>query len=286
MKRFFEKKCAELFVAVLLLSALPMSAFAQTTSSQLTIYNAPHGGNSQFNVFDGPLGGTKHHINSVLTGPTSAHDKALLTISLINAELMRVAATLGAETATTSTINLDSTVKGFEYRYDGTGERHNYSKFSTPPTTPPKKTKATVDFHGFSSELLSGVDENGNESVFQTSFGFDGFVVDASFNFSDLTGNTIDDLLTDTFNAFLADLLPIYATNLSLDLFNNEINFEFPDADAAGFVDTYTSDTNTYASLGLVTSTVPEPSVLSLLLISAIAFGFGFPLRQNRTEGP
>lgn len=142
--------------------------------------------------------------------------------------------------------------------------------------------KATFDFHLFAGGILAGTDNDDVESQFQSSFGFDGIVADASFNYSDLSGNTIDALLTDTYNAFLADLPVAYQPDLSLDLLNDEITFEFLPSMGNVFVQNFTSGSNAYASFGLE-KVIPEPSLSSLLAIAAI--GLGVTQRRGKRGG-
>lgn len=141
--------------------------------------------------------------------------------------------------------------------------------------------KGTFDFHLFSGTLLAGIDQDGLESQFQAALGFDGVFADAIFNFSDLSGNTIDALLTDTYNDLLVDLPAAYWSGLSLDLSNDVIEFAFPTA-SQGFVENFTSDSNAFTTLSLET-TVPEPSILSLIVIGAAGFGF---LRSRKYKVP
>lgn len=140
---------------------------------------------------------------------------------------------------------------------------------------------AVVDFHTFSPGVLAGTDQNGGESQFQSSFGFNGIVADSNLLFSELSGNTIDDLLADTYNSFLADLPANVLSNLVLDLANDEITFAFPDLATNGFVQNFTSDTNAYASQGL-TGTIPEPSTLSLALLALLTVSFRLAKGKRR----
>ncbi len=136
----------------------------------------------------------------------------------------------------------------------------------------------TLDFHLFTDSVLAGIDQDGLESQFQASLGFDGIFADASFNFSDLSGNTIDALLTDTYNNLLADLPISYQPNLSLDLGNDAIDFMFPSTASEGFVENFTSDINAFSTASL---SVPEPSMWGLFAVGAAGFGF---IRKNRNS--
>lgn len=128
--------------------------------------------------------------------------------------------------------------------------------------------KVTMDFHLSDGTALAGIDQNGSESKFYSSLGFDGILVDANLNFSDLSGNTIDALLTDTYNSLLADLPIDYKSGLSLDLSSDVIAFLFPTGTSEGFVETFTSDVNTFSTSSL--ETVPEPTTMLLLCLGFV----------------
>ena len=131
-----------------------------------------------------------------------------------------------------------------------------------------KPKKVTMDFHLSNGAALTGIDQNGSESKFYTAIGFDGILADATFNFSDLSGNTIDALLVDTYNSLLADLPIAYQSGLSIDLSNDLISFLFPTSTSEGFVETFTSDVNTFSTASL--ETVPEPSTMLLLCLGLV----------------
>jgi hypothetical protein len=154
---------------------------------------------------------------------------------------------------------------------DNTGEKENFWG--------PKPKEGRMSFHVPDDSAPAGIDWDGLESQFQASLGFDDVLVDVSLNFSDLSGNTINDLLTDIYNGLLAGLPVAYAPNLSLDLSNGAIMFMFPIGVSQGFVENFTSDVNVLSGLSL--EVLPEPSMLSLLAISAVGFGYMRRSRRN-----
>jgi PEP-CTERM motif len=158
------------------------------------------------------------------------------------------------------TLTFPAVVKGFEKAKDGdkTKERDKTSSLIPESTT--------IDYHG----VPSGIGLDGQESVFQASFGFavssTEILVDSNLTFSRLSSPTVNGLLTDTFNAFLSSLPAMFSSNLHLDFGNEQITFVFPPDATDGFVTNFTSDLTTQASSGLFE--VPEPSTVLL-------FGFG-----------
>ena len=130
-----------------------------------------------------------------------------------------------------------------------------------------KNTKLQLDFH----EGISGVDFDGFESIFQSSFGSSGFFADSELTFGMLSGITISDLLTDTFNELLLDLPQSLQPNLSLDLDNELITFLITDDVDDAFVMNNSTDTMTEITFGLISPSVPEPSsILSLLALGTL----------------
>jgi hypothetical protein len=268
MKTFINIRTLFVFTSMLLVGAFSMPLRAL----EIGIYEPPHGGNFRFHLIQGS--GTDTLIDVVIPDGCDAICKANKVSAEINAKLgpkySKVNPTGGI---LHPTITIDDTTTTLVKQFDGTGERTAFFKPLNDAKKEKKITKIAVDYHLFEGEILNGIDQNGIESVFQSSFGYGNIVAAAIFSFSDLSGNTIDALLTDTYNGFLADLTAADSANLSLDLINDEINFIFPDWESSGFVDTFTSDTNAYASMSLGTTTIPEPSLLSLMAIAAIALG-------------
>ena len=237
-------------------------------------------------------------IRVVLTGNETPAEKAELIANAINdvdrdsqgRPLNRFNARVGSSSATNASVRVENT-RGFGVRFDST---HEHDRIRTvrppppppppppaPPPEPPKVTTATLDFHLFGGSVLAGTSLDGFESQFQSSLGFDGIVADASFSFSGLNGNTIEALLTATYNSLLADLPADYWSSLSLDLTNEAINFVFPDSASNLFVDNFTSDANGYATLSLNT-VIPEPATWSLCLLWAA--GLAFADRRSRRQ--
>lgn len=267
MKNFIGKRLSGFGLLALLFSSASWSVHA----NDINIYQPEHGGNFRLHLMD--AAGKDTLIDVVLNGNETAEQKA----NIVSAEINRIFNNQTFSRVNPGggllhpTIEVDSSITTFRYAWDGTGERHRFTKHADNSNTQTnKETMIAVDYHLFDGVMLDGVDQNGQESIFQASFGFDNVVADASFRFGDLSGNTIDALLIDTYHAFLADLPSMYQGNLSLDLLNDEINFVFPDWSAAGFVETFTSDTNAYASMSMGTNTIPEPSLIHLLSIAAI----------------
>lgn len=273
----------------LLVSICASSAHAQRATMTIPIFQPTTGGNERWHIIDEK--GNDHLIDLVIdltpSGlPIDARTKAELVRNEINRVFKRTVARLPDDsTAPNATvIELPDTYGWlFSTAHDGTHERHRatISQISTGPGN--TQAIATIDYHLFGGELLAGVDQVGLESQFQSSFGFDGILADASFRYGDLSGNTVDALLTDTYNAFLADLPVAYAANLSLDLLNDEINFALPSWQSTGFVDNFTSDANAFATIGLGT-TIPVSSTISLLAVSAVGFRFVRIKRRGTTS--
>ncbi len=122
---------------------------------------------------------------------------------------------------------------------------------------------------------LSGVDLNGNSSEFFASFGFnDGFndyVATSNILFTDLPNNTIDDLLTLTYDNLFMSLPTPFQSDLMLDLDTDEISYTFTPDIVTAFVETKSTDTGGGYGQGMEVA-VPEPLTI---LGSATALGFG-----------
>lgn len=199
----------------------------------------------------------------------TAEDKARkIAIALDNLHRQRGLPSMLDGTVTnpngTITISLTSNVQRVLRHSDTTGERDTIVASASPQ-------KGTFDIHLITGSVLAGVDQDGLESQFQASFGFNGIMANANFNFSDLSGNTIDALLTDTYNSLLSDLPATYRSMLSINLSSSEINFEFPFDAINGFVENMATDINTSASLGLALE-IPEPSTPILLATGLMVF--------------
>lgn len=124
---------------------------------------------------------------------------------------------------------------------------------------------------------LSGVDLDGNQSQFFASFGFnDGlndYVATSNFPFSDIPDNTIDSLLTLTYDNLFASLPPAFKSDLVLDLDADEISYTFSSNIVSAFVETQSTDTGGGYSQEIEIKT-PEPtSTLSLLSLGLLGGG-------------
>jgi hypothetical protein len=276
---------ATLFV---LLFAVPTQA--QDHVIDIPIFQPTTGGNERWHLMDRQ--GKDHLIDLVIDlvpstdpldppgtmVPISARKKAELVRDEINKVFKKTVATLAAGS---TEIQLTEDVQGMSTAHDGTHERHKALITRDAGGSEKAVAEAIIDYHLFDGTILAGFDHLGNESQFQSSFGFGGVIADASFSYGELSGNTVDDLLTDTYSALLADLPIEFASNLSLDLLSDEITFLLPNWQSSVFVDNFTSDNNAFASIGISSSIVSIPSTLSLLGISLIVMGFA---RKKRVK--
>jgi hypothetical protein len=126
---------------------------------------------------------------------------------------------------------------------------------------------ATVGFSG----SLSGVDDDGQPSVFHAALGFDGLNIEADLTFGELSNPSVGGLLTDIYDAFLAELPIDLRPNLSLDLAGALVSFQFPSSQTGYFVETFASDRSLSAELELAISAIPEPASLTLLLFGILS---------------
>ena len=122
--------------------------------------------------------------------------------------------------------------------------------------------------------LPTGLNPAGGASTFTADFGYDGFDTTATVSFADLAAPTIDDLLVTMFNRLDAALPIGLAADLTLDLANQMISFEFPFGKTNYFVNVFSTDigngdTGVGAIGGLVE--VPEPAPLAALVLAATA---------------
>lgn len=276
--------------AVLFLLLFTVPTQAQDHIIDIPIFQPTTGGNERWHLSDRQ--GKDHLIDLVIDlvpstdpldppgtmVPISARKKAELVRDEINKVFNKTVATLAAGS---TEIQLTEDVQGMKTAHDGTHERHKAVITRDAGGSQKAVAEAIIDFHLFDGTVLAGLDHLGNESQFQSSFGFGGIMADASFSYGELSGNTVDDLLTDTYNALLADLSIEFANNLSLDLLSDEITFLLPNWQSSVFVDNFTSDNNAFASIGLSSSIVAIPSTLSLLGISLIVMGFS---RKKRVK--
>lgn len=258
MKVCPDKKIVYSCLTAFLSSTFALAAFADTT---ITVGNPDRdGGKVKWEVTSS--GGTKVEIVIAVPAGTTAPGKAKLLEDALKAT--------GFIVTRDNTVVKIKNAKKAEKLLDETHEKDKITGL-TPKT-------GTLDFHLSTDSVLAGVDQDGLESQFQASLGFDGIFADAIFNFSDLSGNTIDALLTDTYNNLLADLPITYQPNLSLDLANDAIDFMFPSTASEGFVENFTSDVNAFSTASLA---VPEPSMWGLFAVGAAGFGF---IRKNRNS--
>lgn len=256
MEFFLAKKKVYSCLAALLSSTFALTAFAETT---ITVGDPDRdGGKVQWEVTSSD--GTKVQVVITVPADTTANGKARLLENALIAKGFKV-------TRDDAAVKIKNAKKAEKF-LDETHEKDKIAGL-TPKT-------GTLDFHLFTGSVLAGIDQDGLESQFQAALGFDGIFADASFNFSELSGDTIDALLTDAYNNLLADLPTTYQPNLSLDLPNSLIAFIFPNTASEGFVENFTSDVNAYSTGSL---SVPEPSMLGLLAVGAVGFGF---MRRSR----
>ncbi|MBI1925414.1 PEP-CTERM sorting domain-containing protein [Candidatus Poribacteria bacterium] len=159
---------------------------------------------------------------------------------------------------------------------DGTGETSIEAIVSLDADLSTGIGIAIIDYHG----SLTGLDANGNESVFMSSLGFDGLLADFNRTFSSLSGPTINNLLTDTFNDFLSDLPLSLHPNLHLELANERIVFDLPPNQFNYFAQHFTSDITTQATGGI--APIPEPSSLLLFGVGILGLlGYGWRRRKQ-----
>ena len=258
LTRLFLKGCSiAIVVGTFMLPAYGADVYDITVGSPM------NAGSIEFKVLSG---GRRIPFEVVIPPNTTASGKASLIRDAF--VLRRVRAVIDPLTPTTVTI---TGLPEIIMSVDPTREKTTVKK-RLPEVI--KKVVGSIDFHNFlnGARVLAGIDPNGFESQFQASLGFDGIVADANLNFSALSGNTLDDLLADIYSSLLADLPLTYQSLLSLDLSKDEIQFFFPSGASNVFVENLTTDINTYSSLGL--ATVPEPSMLSLLISLAAGFSF------------
>lgn len=249
MKTNYTRISVNLCFVVFLMSMLAPSAYAETT---ITVGDPDSdGGKVRWEV----TANNGNKVGIIITVPanTTANGKARLL------ELALIAKGFNVE-RDGAAVKIKNSKKAEKF-LDETHEKDKIAGIT------PKA--GTIDFHLFAGSVLTGIDQDGLESQFQATLGFDGILADAFFNFGDLSGNTIDDLLTDTYNSLLTDLPIAYQSNLSLDLSNDIIGFIFPTSATIGFVENFTSDINAYTTESL--ATVPEPPILSLLSIGTIS---------------
>lgn len=190
----------------------------------------------------------------------TAADKAVAIVQEINRVFGAGRGVASIDPVNPARVNINGIVSRATIR---SGQTTRYAELNLDAF--PFEAFALVDYEG----VLAGIDANGDESVFQSSFGFDGLIANASLTFSTLSGSTIDDLLIDTFDEFLTDLPMSLTTNLKLDLVNDQITFLWPTQESNYFVTNFTSDITTAASLGM--TSIPEPPTIFLLII-------GFPI--------
>lgn len=159
-------------------------------------------------------------------------------------------------------------IKSLQKLIDPTGENAKLEAINKQ-----KPTKATFDNELIEvASSLSGLDSDGNESVFLASLGFEtdtqNILVSSELLFSELGGNSIDDLLSITFTNLQTQLPIEFQPNLSLDLTNDEISFIYPENTrvGTGFLESQATDSNISSSLEITTVSVPEfYSIKSLL---------------------
>lgn len=176
-------------------------------------------------------------------------------------------------------------IKSLQKLVDSTGEVSKMEAINNQ-----KPTKATFDNELIEvAPSLSGLDSDGNESMFLASLGFETntetILASSQFLFSELGGNSIDDLLLTTFTDLQIQLPIEFQPNLSLDLINDEISFIFPEDTkvGTGFIESQSTDTNTSASLEIDIVVVPEPLTI-LGTGAAIAFGAGFKRKLAKAK--
>ena len=137
---------------------------------------------------------------------------------------------------------------------------------------------ATIGYEG----KITGVDDEGVESVFTASLGFDG-LSNAAFTFGELATPTISGLLGQVFIELLAGLPPNLQANLSLDLTTASILFALPPNQTNYFAQNFASDVTVESIVGIQQEVpIPEPTTLTLVSIRSFAALLRYKRRAGR----
>jgi hypothetical protein len=187
---------------------------------------------------------------------TNPRDKAIMIQSAL-----RVAGIPGVESLPPG----GTEVKIDSFRVTGVKFKENRSHEPETIKNPLSVQFATVGFNG----NLNGRDDAGDPSIFQAAVGSSGISLAANLAFDTLSSPTLDGLLTDIFDTFLSELPLPLQPNLSLDLTQDLISFQFPMGQSDFVVENFSSDQtlNTVAGLAEVT----EPPTATLLVVGILA---------------
>jgi len=129
---------------------------------------------------------------------------------------------------------------------------------------------------------LSGVDVNGNPSVFNASFGYDGLIDNASVNASQLPSLTLGALTAAMFAQLDANLPNALQADLTIDSRDYGLTFQIPDGSIDAFMNTSTTDTAAAVTGGLNdVQLVPEPTTWAMALAGIGALGIVMRARRR-----
>lgn len=115
---------------------------------------------------------------------------------------------------------------------------------------------------------MAGLDANGNPSVFDVSFGYDGLTDSAALNATQLPAVTLAALVAGMFSQLDANLPSSLKADLTIDTQDYGLTFQIPDGSIDPFMSSTTTDVDAAPWGGLNDVQTPEPS-------SFASFGLG-----------
>jgi hypothetical protein len=118
---------------------------------------------------------------------------------------------------------------------------------------------------------LAGKDVNGDTSVFEASFGYDGLTDSATIDASQLPSLTLTSLEEAMFAELEANLPSSLQPDLVIDTNDLGLSFKVPDGSLDPFMSNFTTDTDTSVLGGLNDATAPEPMPVVLLATGLLA---------------